>query len=53
MVTLFLKEFTVFKNRPKSRIQHCERSELQLHFSKQKLLKNAKWRFIENLKLAV
>ena len=23
---------TVFENRPKSRIQHCERSELRLHF---------------------
>ena len=23
---------TVFENRPKSRIQHCERSELHLHF---------------------
>ena len=24
---------TVFENRPKSRIQHCERSELRLHWS--------------------
>ena len=24
--------FTVFKNHRKSRIQHCERSELRLHF---------------------
>ena len=23
---------TVFENRPKSRIRHCERSELRLHF---------------------
>ena len=23
---------TVFENRPKSRIQHCKRSELRLHF---------------------
>ena len=23
---------TVFENRPKSRIQHCERSELRVHF---------------------
>ena len=29
---------TVFENRQKSRIQHCERSELRLHFE---FLKNA------------
>ena len=44
--------FTVFENRRKSRIQHCEHSELRLHF-----IKNAKngafWRVFENLKLAV
>ena len=43
---------TVFENGPKSRIQHCERSELRFH-----LIKNAKngpfWRVFENLKLAV
>ena len=33
---------TMFENHPKSRIQHCERSELSLYFSGQKLLKNAK-----------
>ena len=48
---------TVFENHRKSLIQHCERSELRLHFSGQKLIKNAKnglfWRFFENLKLAV
>ena len=48
---------TVFENRRKSLIsQHCERSELRLHFG-QKLLKNAKngqfWRVFENVKLAV
>ena len=38
-------------------IQHCERSELRLHFEWTKLIKNAKngpfWRVFENLKLAV
>ena len=46
---------TVFENRQKSRIQHCERSELRL--SGQKFIKNAKncqfWRAFENMKLAV
>ena len=46
----------VFENHRKSRIQHCERSELSLHFSGQKLIENAKngpfWRVLENLKLA-
>ena len=27
---------TMFENRPKSRIQHCERSELRLHFEEPK-----------------
>ena len=49
--------FTVFENHRKSLIQHCERSELRLHLSEQKLSKNAKngpiWRVFENLKLAV
>ena len=27
-----LDPFTVFENRQKNRIQHCERSELRLHF---------------------
>ena len=48
---------TVFENHRKSLIQHCERSKLRLHFSGQKLIKNAKncqfWRVFENLKLAV
>ena len=43
------KESTVFANYRKSRIQHCERSELRLHLSGQKFIKNAKngafWRF--------
>ena len=36
---MFLEEknpVTMFENRPKSRIQHCERSELRLYFSGQK-----------------
>ena len=33
---------TVFENRRKSRIQHCERSELRLRKSRQKFIKNAK-----------
>ena len=33
---------TVFENHRKSLIQHCERSELRLHFGEQKLIKNAK-----------
>ena len=48
---------TVFENHRKSLIQHCERSELCLHLSGQKLIKNAQngqfWRVFENLKLAV
>ena len=48
---------TVFENHRKSLIQHCERSELRLHLSGQKLTRNAKnslfWRVCENLKLAV
>ena len=49
---------TVFENHRKSLIQHCERSELRLHFEWTKVkLKNAKngpiWRVFENLKLAV
>ena len=47
---------TVFKNRPKSRIQHCERSELRL-FSGQKLIKKAQNEksglFFKNLKFVV
>ena len=34
--------FTVFENHRKSFIQHFERSELRLHLSGQKLIKNAK-----------
>ena len=49
---------TVFENHRKSLIQHCERSELRLHFEWTKsLLKSTKydqfWRVFENLKLAV
>ena len=48
----------MFENHRKSLIQHCERSELRLHFEWTKVkLKNAKngpiWRVFENLKLAV
>ena len=43
---------TVFENHRKSLIQHCERSELRLHFEWTKV--NYKfWRVFENLKLAV
>ena len=48
---------TVFENHRKSLIQHCERSELRLHFEWTKVIKNVKngpfWRVFENLKLAV
>ena len=48
---------TVFENHTKSLIQHCERSELRLLSSGQKLIKNDKngpfRRVFENLKLAV
>ena len=37
-----LDSVTVFENHNKSRIQHCERSELRLHFQWTKLIKNAK-----------
>ena len=44
-------------NHRKSLIQHCERSELRLHLSGQKLIKNAKngpfWQVFENLKFVV
>ena len=47
----------MFENRPESHIQHCERSELLLHFEWKKYIKNAKngpfWRVFESLKLAV
>ena len=33
---------TMFKNHRKSLIQHCERSELRLHLSGPKFIKNAK-----------
>ena len=48
---------TVFKIHKKSLIQHCERSELRLHFEWTKVIKNAKngqcWRVFEILKLSV
>ena len=49
---------TVFENHRKSIIQHCERSELRLHFEWTKVNKKWKenrpfWRVFENLKLAV
>ena len=51
----FTATSTVFESHKKSRIQHCERSELRLHFELTK--ENAKigpfWRIFENLKLAV
>ena len=43
-----------FENRPKSRIQRCERSELRLHFKSIKNSKNGPfWPLFVNLKLAV
>ena len=46
---------TVFENRPKSRTQLCERSELRLHFEwtkvNQKCQKWSIWQFFENLNL--
>ena len=33
---------TVFENHPKSRIHHCERSKIRLHFEWTKLIENAK-----------
>ena len=50
---------TVFENHRKSLIQHCERSELRLHFEwTKKFIQNAKkclkfGEFLENLELAV
>ena len=48
---------TVFENHRKSLIQHCERSELRLHFEwtkvNQKCNNGPFWRVFENLKLAV
>ena len=42
LARIFLKMFTVFENQRKSLIQHCERSELHLHFEWTKVhLKNA------------
>ena len=44
---------TVFENRPKSLIQHCERSELRLHFEWKNFIKIAKnvafWRIFEKV----
>ena len=47
---------TVFENHRKSLIQHCERSELRLHFEWKKFLKNAKnsqfgQKILENAKI--
>ena len=46
----------VFENHRKSLIQHCERSELRLHFEWKKFLKNAKnsqfgQKILENAKI--
>ena len=53
----FSIKYTVFENHIKGLIQHCERSELRLLSSGQKLIQNAKngqfWRVSENLNLAV
>ena len=49
------RRLTVFENHRKSLIQHCERSELHLHLSGPKLIKNVKnspfGEFLTNLKL--
>ena len=37
-----LVEYIVFENHRKCLFQHCERSELRLHFESQKFIKNAK-----------
>ena len=48
---------TVFENHRKSLIQHCERSELRLHFVSPKVNQKCKkmlfWRLFENLKSTV
>ena len=45
---------TVFENHRKSLIQHCEQSELRLHFEWTKVNQNGPfWRVFEILKLAV
>ena len=41
-VPQLINAITVFENHRKSLIQHCERSELRLHFEWTKVLKNAK-----------
>ena len=47
-------KITVFENHRKSLIQHCERSELRLHFEwtkvHQKCQKLSIWRVFENVK---
>ena len=40
--TTWFRTCTVLENHTKSLIQHCERSELRLHLSGQKVIKNAK-----------
>ena len=48
-----LRKGTVFENHRKSHIQHCERSELRLHFEWPKVHKNAKnGQFCEFLEIA-
>ena len=42
----------MFENHRKSRIQHCERSELRLQMSGQKLIKNAK-KIVKNGKIEI
>ena len=55
--TTFEYLITVFENHRKSRMQHCERSELYLHFKwtkvDQKCQNSQFWRVFENLKLEV
>ena len=54
--SIFYTAHSIWKS-PKKRIQHCERSELRLHFEGTNFVKNAKngqfGDFFENLKLAV
>ena len=52
-----LPKFTVFENHKKCLIEHCERSELRLHYEwnkiNQKWQNGPFWRLIENLKFSI
>ena len=57
LLIISLSRPTVFENHRKSLIQHCERSELFLHFEWTKVNKNANncpfWRDFEDMQLVV